>query len=375
MNVSGARVCAARSCYGSLAQSRKWGCKTVRRQTPLKSAFMTKQNSIKSYGNQQVCFRARNVMSVSVKVSMGVEAGSVNSETNSAPGSETKQAKLDRRKRESNEVDMRVENVSSCAQLSEELSSAKDQLIVLELESDTLCELKDVESVSPAYFDQPEEILFEPCSNLKHSFQRIARNCPDVKFLSFTADASEESIAYCKETLGVDMFPTLQFYKNGRLLWQHEGVDDALRDLDEGVLFYRDEAQINGNNVTEIRSKKTFHDTIAQANEANELLVLDVSSSSASPCLHIFPAVVSLARAFKGHVSFARIVQDRNVETAELVSKDLIVDEVPTFIFYFNGQERHRFSSSSRGDLIGQLLEQQEKLGYKLPPPTKKKQR
>ena len=118
MNVSGARVCAARSCYGSLAQSRKWGCKAVRRQTPLKSAFMTKQNSIKSYGNQQVCFRARNVMSVSVKVSMGVEAGSVNSETNSAPGSETKQAKLDRRKRESNEVDMRVENVSNCAQLS-----------------------------------------------------------------------------------------------------------------------------------------------------------------------------------------------------------------------------------------------------------------
>lgn len=254
--------------------------------------------------------------------------------------------------------------------------NAKDQLIVLEIESDTLCELKNVESVNPAYFDQPEEVLLEPCSNLKHSFQRIARNCPDVKFLSFTADASDETSAYVKDTLGVEMYPTLQFYKNGRLLWQHEGVDDALRDLDEGVLFYRDDAQQGGNHVTEIKSKKSLDDTIASANAANELLVLDVSSSSASPCLHIFPAVVSLARAFQGHVSFARILQDRNVETSELVSDRLKVDEVPTFIFYFKGEERHRFTSSSRGDLIGQLLEQQEKLGYKLPPPpSKKKQR
>ena len=124
---------------------------------------------------------------------------------------ESKTDRMERRARETSEVEMRVKSVADAEELMRELEG--DQLVVLEVESDTLCELRDVERVSPAYFDQPEEVLMEPCGDFKHSFQRIARNCPDVKFLSFVGDASKETLSFAKERLGVGTFPTLQFYK------------------------------------------------------------------------------------------------------------------------------------------------------------------
>lgn len=42
---------------------------------------------------------------------------------------------------------------------------------------------------------------------------------------------------------------------------------------------------------------------------------------------------------------------------------------MPTFLFYRNGQEVGRHVGSSRGDLIGQILAQQAKLGIQAPPP------
>ena len=286
---------------------------------------------------------------------------------------ESKQERLERRERESVEVDMRVESLMSGESLQSALAAAGDQLVVLEVESESVCELNDVEAVSPSYFEQPEDVLLEPCTKFKHSFQRIARNCPDVKFLSFVGDADDKTSTFTKDSLGVNTFPTLQFYKQGKLLWQHDGVDDALRDLDEGVLFYRDRDAQENYYVKEICGAADLKEAIQEADRMKEVLVVDVSSASATPCLHIFPAVVSLARAFQGSVTFARLIQDRNPETASLVANDLKVQEVPTFIFFFKGEERHRFTSSSRGDLIGQLLEQQTKIGYSLPPPIKKK--
>jgi len=283
---------------------------------------------------------------------------------------ETEKERQDRRSRESDEVEKRVETITTVEELKSAMSNAGKDLVVLEIESDTACEIKHMDAVNPAYFDQPEDVLYEPCTNLKHSFQRVARNCPDVTFLSFIGDANDTTKTYTEETLGVSTFPTLQFYKHRKLLWQHEGVDDALRDLDQGILFYRDGDEVD-NYVSEIRSKSDFEAAVCESEKSNELLVIDVSSASATPCLNIFPAVVSLARAFQGVVKFARIIVDLNAETASIF-KELDIDEVPTFVFYFQGEERHRFTSSSRGDLIGQLLEQQEQIGYKLPAPKKK---
>ena len=43
--------------------------------------------------------------------------------------------------------------------------------------------------------------------------------------------------------------------------------------------------------------------------------------------------------------------------------------QVPTFIFYRNGQEVGRHVGSSRGDLIGKILEQQNAQGIAPPSP------
>lgn len=140
---------------------------------------------------------------------------------------ESKEERIQRRARETSEVEVRVKSVLDSQELLKELES--DQLVVLEVESDSVCELRDVESVSPAYFEQPEEVLMEPCGEFKHSFQRIARNCPDVKFLSFIGDESKETLSFVKDNLGVSTFPTLQFYKvRPRSSWVARRFCDAM---------------------------------------------------------------------------------------------------------------------------------------------------
>ena len=43
--------------------------------------------------------------------------------------------------------------------------------------------------------------------------------------------------------------------------------------------------------------------------------------------------------------------------------------QVPTFLFFRNGKEAGRHVGSSRGDLIGQILQQQSAFGIPPPPP------
>lgn len=56
--------------------------------------------------------------------------------------------------------------------------------------------------------------------------QRCARDCPDATFLQLKGDASDEAKALC-EKLGIDVLPTVQFYRDGQLLWQHKVIDSA----------------------------------------------------------------------------------------------------------------------------------------------------
>jgi len=72
--------------------------------------------------------------------------------------------------------------------------------------------------------------------------------------------------------------------------------------------------------------------------------------------MHIYPAVVALARSFKGYANFARMVGDFDADMEKMMVEKNIL-EIPTFIFYRNGEEVDRFVGSSRGDLIGQILE------------------
>jgi hypothetical protein len=49
------------------------------------------------------------------------------------------------------------------------------------------------------------------------------------------------------------------------------------------------------------------------------------------------------------------------------------IQEVPTFLFFKSGREVARHVGSSRGDLIGKILEVQSAAGVKPPPPPPRK--
>ena len=51
------------------------------------------------------------------------------------------------------------------------------------------------------------------------------------------------------------------------------------------------------------------------------LTVVDVSLSNAVGCVRLFPAVLALAKSFKGFASFARLLGDANPETQQMMSE------------------------------------------------------
>jgi hypothetical protein len=87
-----------------------------------------------------------------------------------------------------------------------------------------------------------------------------------------------------------------------------------------------------------------------------------VSTSDAAPCIHVFPAVVALARSFKGYAAFGRVMADASPEGQALLRDNNVV-EVPTFLFFKNGREVERHVGSSRGDLIGKVRRRGVPLG------------
>lgn len=279
------------------------------------------------------------------------------------PG-ETPEQALERRMRESQQVEERVIYVTNRREWETEVAKAGDKLVVLEIQSQIVCQSGFEEEPELQWKDDQKRAM-EPCSGLKHTFARTARECKDVVFLSLEAD-SDEGQELC-DVLGVDTLPSLQFWKGGEKVWEHKGVVRLQEDLGEGVLYFGDTA---GNNVkasqyvTELSTDEDLAAFITSQPD-RVLTVVNVSLLSAAPCVHIFPAVLALATNFQGYAAFARLLGD---DQPELLKK-LDVTQVPTFIFYRNGEEVGRHVGSSRGDLIGQILAQQAKLGIQPPPP------
>jgi hypothetical protein len=42
------------------------------------------------------------------------------------------------------------------------------------------------------------------------------------------------------DSLGIEVIPSVQFWKGGKLLWEHRGVNQLEQDLGEGVLYFGD---------------------------------------------------------------------------------------------------------------------------------------
>ena len=54
---------------------------------------------------------------------------------------------------------------------------------------------------------------------------------------------------------------------------------------------------------------------------------VQVSLKSATPCVHIFPATMALAKNFVGYAAFGRLIGDSSDETRKLL-KELDIKEV-----------------------------------------------
>ena len=99
-----------------------------------------------------------------------------------------------------------------------------------------------------------------------------------------------------------------------------------------------------------------------------QLAIIDVGVNKDPPtgCIHLFPAVLSLARNTAGFTRWARIALDENAECAALV-KELGVTEVPSFIFTCDGKVVDKYVGSDRLELMNKVLAFQQANGIKLP--------
>jgi hypothetical protein len=63
---------------------------------------------------------------------------------------------------------------------------AGHQLVVLEVESSSQCE-SGLGPEAELHWEEDKKAALSRCANLKHSFARTARDCPDVLFLTLEA--------------------------------------------------------------------------------------------------------------------------------------------------------------------------------------------
>jgi hypothetical protein len=122
------------------------------------------------------------------------------------------------------------------------------------------------------------------------------------------------------------------------------------QDLGEGVLFFNGSAAggVQASDfVTELHSEEEMQAFIASQSDS-VLTVVDICLSDAAPCIRVYPAVLALARSFKGYAAFGRVVADQSDAGRELL-RDYNVVEVPTFLFFKNGREVDRWAAQMRG--------------------------
>ena len=228
-----------------------------------------------------------------------------------------------------------------------------------------------------------KESRMAACRQLSNSLARVAREAPEVTFVALEGDANADARALSGE-LGVKHFPTVQYWRDGELLWQHEGAGSSAEALQEGALFYAGSAGGGAkvsDYIDEVHSPAELDAFLASCAAPakavrgmtlaapcdQQLAVLDVSLAAGSPgCVHIFPAVLALSKNLAGAVRFARVLGDSG-PTAKAVMENLGVTAVPTFVFFADGKEVGRYAGADRGALMSAVLDMQSKVGFQLP--------
>mmetsp|Transcript_5529 Transcript_5529/g.14013 ORF Transcript_5529/g.14013 Transcript_5529/m.14013 type:complete len:377 (-) Transcript_5529:389-1519(-) len=292
----------------------------------------------------------------------------------------------ERRMNETIRVAERTQEINNRAELEAAFTLAGDNLVMVAIESESECTMAD-DGWSPkdAIGLSRGGVSMDQCRQLSASLARIAREADGVTFLKVEVDADSRVLS---QELNVRKFPTYQYYKNGELLWQHVGAGSGSNEaLAEGVLYYGGQGAgglKTEDYITELTSKDDFEiflEACAAPQDAalgfegefnvpceKQLCIVDVGVNKDPPagCIHIFPAVLSLARNTAGFTRWARIAADANPETAALV-KELGVSDVPSFVFLANGQVIDRYTGSDRLELMNRVLNFQRANGIALP--------
>lgn len=295
----------------------------------------------------------------------------------------------DRRWGETARVQERTQEIHSLSEFEAALSLAGDRLVMVAIESEEECVMSDDMWSKEAGGSRGTgtDTNQEACRTLSSSLSRIAREATDVSFLKVEVleGGGARDIA---KSLGVTKYPTYQYYKGGELLWQHVGAGAGAQEaLSEGVLYYggAGAAGLRTNDwVTDINSKSDLRDFIESCSMAQpaaagfdtgidvpcdkQLAIVDIGVDKDAPagCLHIFPAVLSLARNTAGFTRWARVAIDKNADTKD-IAREWGVDSVPAFVFMADGRVVDKYAGADRVELMNRVLRFQSANGIRLP--------
>lgn len=227
------------------------------------------------------------------------------------------------------EQDARVIQVHTVKQFDDALEAAKSKLVVVEYAAST----------------SPNSRKIYP------SMVELSMTCKDTVFILVMGDESGETKELCAR-VRIEKVPHFVFYKNKEIIHEEEGIgpDELLGD----VLYYGDPDAP----ILQLHSKQELEETIKKHKEDGKLLVVDVGLQHCGPCVKVYPTFVKLAKKMKDSSVFARIDGDENEELMGLL-KQMNVVEVPTFLFFSEGELRGRYVGSGKGELIGEILRYQ----------------
>mmetsp|Transcript_21666 Transcript_21666/g.36217 ORF Transcript_21666/g.36217 Transcript_21666/m.36217 type:complete len:399 (-) Transcript_21666:181-1377(-) len=305
--------------------------------------------------------------------------------TSSRPG-ESATDTVARRFNESTTIAEKALTVRSREQFEAFVMAAEDKLVMLHIESDEECDLGDnpeAWALNANITDGTHQSM-AACLQMKSNLARVLRDATDVVFLDLPIIAHDPVQTALARELGATRFPTVQYYLNGKLVWQHVGATNQTSEkIGEGVLYYGGQAAA-GTNVNQLIEPinapgdlQDFLDACAMPAETplgrfdvsceKQLAVLDVSVlKDSEPCLHVYPAVLALAKNTAGATRWARLLGDSSPE-AYAMMQQLNVTSVPTFILYSEGKEVSRYTGSDRKVLMNTVLEFQAAQGVNLP--------
>lgn len=172
---------------------------------------------------------------------------------------------------------------------------------------------------------------------------------------------------------------------NNELVWEHIGASSEAKEaIGQGMLYYAGQAAggVHASEyITPVKTSADLKDflelcAMPQTNQfgveldvpcEKQLAVLDVSYLKDSPgCVHVYPAVLALAKNTAGACRWARLAADASPEGAALM-RELNVTEVPTFVFFEGQREVGRYSGTDRYALMNKVIAIQQAEGIKMP--------